>query len=132
VTHGFDSANNHTAYEIFNKTASTVDEWIRQRKHPLRLQKYSTELLPLVTHGFDNANSQWGFRNHQRNCCDGLGMDSTAQTAPPASEIITASAYTGDASIRQRQQPLRPQKSSTKLLPRVTHGFDSANSPCGL
>jgi len=68
VRHGFDSANSHTASEIFNKTASTVDEWIRQRKQPLRLQKYSTELLPLVTHGFDSANSPCGTRNLQRNC----------------------------------------------------------------
>jgi hypothetical protein len=68
-------------------------------------------------------------------------MDSTAQTAPLASEIITESASTGDAWIRQRKEPMRAlqssskteslpnQKSSTKLLPRVTHGFDSANSP---
>jgi len=71
-------------------------------------------------------------------------MDSTAQIAPPASEIITKSASTGDASVRQRKKPmwamksstktesLENQKSSTKLLPRVTHGFDSAKSPCGL
>jgi len=57
-----------TASEIFNKTASTVDEWNRQRKQPLQLQKYSTELLPLVTHGFDIANSPCGTRNLQRNC----------------------------------------------------------------
>jgi hypothetical protein len=59
-------------------------------------------------------------------------MDSTAQTAPPASEVITESASTGDAWIRQLKQPLRLQKSSTKLLPRVTHGFDSAKRQCGL
>jgi hypothetical protein len=29
------------------------------------------------------------------------------------------------------QTALRPQKSSTKLLPLVTHAFDSANSPWG-
>jgi hypothetical protein len=68
-------------------------------------------------------------------------MDSTAQTAPLASEIITESASTGDAWIQQRKEPMRAmqsssktesmpnQKSSTKLLPRVTHEFDSANSP---
>ena len=55
-------------------------------------------------------------------------MDSTAHTAPPALEIIIESASTGDTWIRQRRQPLRPQKSSTKLLPRVTHGFDSARA----
>jgi hypothetical protein len=82
-------------------------------------------------------------------------MDSTAQTAPLASEIITKNASRGDAWIRQRKQPyglrnlqktastvdewirqrkqpLRPQKYSSKLLPLVTPGFDSANSPCGL
>jgi hypothetical protein len=59
-------------------------------------------------------------------------MDSTAQTAPAASEIFRETASTGDASIRQRKQPLQPQKSSTKLLPLVTHAFDSANSPSAL
>jgi hypothetical protein len=38
----------------------------------------------------------------------------------------------GDAWIWQRKQPIVTQKYSTKRLPRVTHGFDSANSPCGL
>jgi len=68
-------------------------------------------------------------------------MDSTAQTAPVASEIINETASTGDAWIRQPKEPmwafksstkiqsLQNQKSSTKLLPRVMHGFDSANSP---
>jgi hypothetical protein len=71
-------------------------------------------------------------------------MYSTAQTTPMASEIINETASTGEAWIRQRKEPMRPmksstkikslpnQKSSTKLLPRVTHGFDSAKSPCGL
>jgi hypothetical protein len=81
-------------------------------------------------------------------------MDSTTQTAHWASEIINETASTGDACIRQtaraaletfnetastsdawiRQRKLliAPQKLSTKLLPRVTHAFDSANSPCGL
>jgi hypothetical protein len=58
-------------------------------------------------------------------------MDSTAQTANGASEIINETVSTGDACIRQRNQPLRLQKASTKLLPLVTHAFDSANSPCG-
>jgi len=107
----------------------------------LRPQKYSSKVLPLVTHGFDSANSPYGLRNLQRNCFRWKRMDSTAQTAPLASEIITESASTGDAWIRQRKEPMRAlqssskteslpnQKSSTKLLPRVTHGFDSANSP---
>jgi len=56
-------------------------------------------------------------------------MDSTAQTAPVASEIINQTASTRDPRIRQRKQPLWLKKTSTKLLPRVTHGFDSANSP---
>jgi hypothetical protein len=71
-------------------------------------------------------------------------MDSTAQTAPGDSEIINETASTGDAWIRQHKQPLQTQKStlktkslptqklSTKLLPWVMRGFDSANSPCGL
>jgi hypothetical protein len=60
------------------------------------------------------------------------------------SQIINETASTGDAWIRQRKEPMRAmqsstkteslpnQKSSTKLLPRVRHGFDSANSPFGL
>jgi len=120
------------ASEIFNETVSTGDAWIRQRKQPLLPQKSSMKLFRLVTHGFDSANSPCGFRNLQRNCFDWLRMDSLAQTAPAASEIITESASTGDAWIRQRKRPLRPQKSSTKLLPLVTHRFDSANSTCGL
>jgi hypothetical protein len=56
-------------------------------------------------------------------------MDSTAQTAHGASEIINKTVSMGDACIRQRKQPVRPQKRSTKLLPLVTHAFDSANSP---
>jgi hypothetical protein len=54
-------------------------------------------------------------------------MDSTAQSAPVASEIINETASTGGAWIRQRKQSLGTQKSSTKLVPRVPHGFDSAN-----
>jgi hypothetical protein len=59
-------------------------------------------------------------------------MDSTAQTAPVASEIFNETASMGDPWIRQRKQPLWLQKSSTKLLPRVTHAFNSAHNPCGL
>jgi hypothetical protein len=47
-------------------------------------------------------------------------MDSTAQTAHGASEIINES------------ESLATRKSSTKLLQRVTHAFESANSPNGL
>jgi hypothetical protein len=68
-------------------------------------------------------------------------MDSTAQRAlvgyeifkehsvAAESEIINETASTGDACIRHSKQPMWPQKSSTKVLPRVTHGFDIANSP---
>jgi len=59
-------------------------------------------------------------------------MDSTAQTAPAASEIFNETASTRDPWIRQRKQLLRPQKSSTKLLPRVTNAFDSAHTHVGL
>jgi hypothetical protein len=52
-------------------------------------------------------------------------MHSTAQTAPAASEIFNETVSTGDAWIRQRKQPLRPQKSSPKVLPRGTHGFEA-------
>jgi hypothetical protein len=108
VTHGFDSAKSHVGYEIINKnrvaveseiineTASTGDAWIRHRKDPCRLRNHQQKL------------SRCRIKNHQRNCFHGLGMDSTAQTAPPASEIITENASTGDACIRQRKQPLRP------------------------
>jgi len=49
--------------ENINKTSSTGDEWIRQRKEHVRPQKSSTKLLPSP-------------------------MDSTAQTAPVAFEIF--------------------------------------------
>jgi hypothetical protein len=48
------------------------------------------------------------------------------------SEIIKETAYTGDACIQQSKQPLRLEKSSTKLLALVTHAFDSANNLFGL
>ena len=106
--------------EIINKTASTGEA------------------------RFDSAKSPCWLRNHKRNCFQGWRMDSTAQTAPVDSEIINENwvtvdleilnetASTDDAWIRQRKRPPWPQKSSTKLLPRVRHGFDNANSPCGL
>jgi hypothetical protein len=56
-------------------------------------------------------------------------MHSTAQTAPAASKIFNEIVSTGDAWIRKRKQPLRPQKLSPKVLSRVTHRFDSATSP---
>jgi hypothetical protein len=59
-------------------------------------------------------------------------MHSAAQTAPAALEIFNETSSTGHAWIRQRKQPLGLKKSSMKLLQRVTHAFDSANSPCGL
>jgi hypothetical protein len=46
------------ALEIFNETASTGDACIRQRKEPLRLQKSSKKLLPLVTHAFDKQTAR--------------------------------------------------------------------------
>jgi hypothetical protein len=60
VMHGFDSANSPRVSESINKTASTGDAWIRQRKQPLRPQKSSPKVLPRVTHGFDSANSSSG------------------------------------------------------------------------
>jgi hypothetical protein len=59
-------------------------------------------------------------------------MDSTAQTALVALEIINETASSRDPWIRQRKQPMWLQKSSTKLLPQVMHAFDSAHNPCGL
>jgi hypothetical protein len=47
-------------------------------------------------------------------------MHSTAQIAHVGLEIIN------------KTESLATQKSSTKLLPRVMQGFDSAKSPCGL
>jgi len=108
------------ASEIFNETASTGDAWIRQRKQPKGPQKSSTKL------------SRWRLENLQRNCFHWLRMHSAAQTAPAALEIFNETASTGHAWIRQRKQPLGPKKSSMKLLQRVTHAFESANSPCGL
>jgi len=95
-------------------------------------------------HGFDSAISIFGLRNHQRDCFHGWPKHWTAQTAHVASEIMNETAFTGDAWIRQRNQPLWPKKTSTKteslstqkpsteMLPWVTHGFHGANSPCGV
>jgi hypothetical protein len=62
-------------------------------------------MLPQVTCGLDSANSS------------------------VASEIINETASTDDTWIRQCNQPLWTHKSSMKLLPRVTRGFNSANCP---
>jgi hypothetical protein len=70
---GFEIINKNSVIaelEIINESSSTGDACIRQRKQPLRPQKYSSKLLPLVTHGFDSANSPSGLRNHHRNCFD--------------------------------------------------------------
>ena len=56
-------------------------------------------------------------------------MDSTAQTDPRDYDIINEIASTGDPWIRQPNQPLGTQISSTKLRPRVTLGFDSPTAP---
>jgi len=93
------------ASEIFNETGSTGDAWIRQRRQPLLPQKSSPKVLPRVTHGFDSANGPCGLRNLQRNCFHWGSMDSTAETAPAASEIINETAYTRDPWIRQRKHP---------------------------
>ena len=56
-------------------------------------------------------------------------MDSTAQTAPRAYDIINETAATGDAWIRPPKQPLGTTISSMKLHPRVTLGFETQTSP---
>jgi hypothetical protein len=110
----------HGASEIINETES------------LATRKSSTKLLQRVTHAFESANSPSGLRNLHRKCFHWGRMNSTAQTARAASEIFNETDSTSDACIRQRKQPLRPQKSSTKLLPLVTIGFDRENSQWGL
>ena len=89
----------------------------------LSIQKSSTKLLPWLTHGFVSAhnlylliNHQWKLshcrlRNHQWNYFHGLCMDSPAHTTLVDLEIINET------------KELRTQKSSTKLLPQLTHGF---------
>ena len=118
----------------------------------LPTHKSSPKLLPRVTHGFDSANSPSGLRNHhkkQSHCCSET-INKTVfkgdvwirqRKNPRGLRIINETASTCDAWIRQRKQPLWTHKSSTKieslptqksspkLLPRTTHGFDSANSP---
>jgi hypothetical protein len=127
-----------------------------QGKQVAAPQKSSTKLVPRVTHGFENANSLcWlrnhqrncflrvtlGFyisnspcglrnhqlklsrcrvRNHQRNCFHGWHMEITVQTASIDSKSST------------KTESMPTQKSSTKLLPHVTNGFDITNSPYGL
>jgi hypothetical protein len=69
----------------------------------LRPQKYSSKLLPLVTHGYDSANSPSGLGNHHRKSFHEEHMDLTAQTAPAASKIFNETVSTGNAWIRQRK-----------------------------
>jgi len=73
--------------------------------------------------------SRCRFRNHLWKCFHGWHMDSTAQTAHRDSEIINETESTCDSWIQQHNQPLGTQKSSTKLLRRVMHGFESASAP---
>jgi len=95
---------------------------------PPRDSEIIKEMVSRVTHGFDSPNSPYGLRNHQgtgvtgdarirqpkqplgtekssTNCCHGSRRDSTAQTSPRDSEIFK------------------------ELVSRVTHGFDSPNTP---
>jgi hypothetical protein len=106
-----------TDSEIINQPASTGDAWIRQRIQALGTLKSSTKRLPRVTNWFDSANTPFGLRNnqwklshyrlnnHQQNSYHGWRMDSTAQTALMALEIINQTASTCDAWIRQHKQP---------------------------
>ena len=116
------------------------DVWIRQRNQPVWTKKSSTKLLRRVTHGFDSTISPCGLRNHQKYASTGdawirqrnqllWSQNINENWVVVASEIINENASTSDLWIRQRKQPLWPKKSSSKLLPRVTHGFDSAISP---
>jgi len=82
-------------------------------------------------HGFDSAKTHVGFEIINKNL------------VAAESEIVNETAFTGDAWIRQRKKPmwamksstktesLATQKSSTKLLPQVTHGFESAKTHVG-
>jgi hypothetical protein len=115
VTHGYDSPNRPYGLRYHIRTAGTGDALIRQPKQP----------QGLIYHQWQPLRTQIS----STNCCHGGRIDSTAQTAPRDSEIINETIPTGDAWIRQPKQPLGTQKSSTKLLPRVTHGFDTANRP---
>ena len=128
VTHGFDSANSPKDSDIINETSAMGGAWIRQRKQPK------------------------GLTHHQRKCCHGYPIVSTAHrdseitnetslrvthgydsaNNPRDSDIINESSATGAALLRQPKQPLVTQKSSTKLVPRVTHGLANRNSPYGL
>jgi len=125
VTHGFDSPNSPQGLDIINETSAMGGAWIRQRKQPK------------------------GLTHHQRKCCHGYPIVSTAHrdseitnetslrvthgfdsaNNPRDSDIINESAATGAALLRQPKQPLVTQKSSTKLVARVTHAFNSANRP---
>jgi hypothetical protein len=123
----------HTAprvSEIINEVLSRV-HMDSTAQTPPRDSDIINELVSRVTHGFDSPNNPLGLKYHQRsgvkgnarirqprqplgteksstNCCHGSRRDSTAHTAPRDSEI------------------------TNELLSRVTHGFDSPNSPEGL
>jgi len=109
-------------------------DWTTQKPH--RDSQIINELLARVTHGFDSAKQHLETHKSSTNCCHRRRTDSRAHTAPRDSQIINellarvmqgfdsaSSPYglrnrqrtdvTGDAGIRQRNQPLRTQKSST-------------------
>jgi hypothetical protein len=143
VTQGFDSAKSTFRLKNYQQKLSSCRLINHQRNcfHGWRIDskpqtapgphKSSTKLLPWVRHGFDSAKSTCGLRNyqrklshcrlrnHQQNCFYRWHMDSTAQTAPMASEIINEIAPMGDLWIWKHKQPLRTQKSSTKYF----HGW---------
>jgi hypothetical protein len=122
VTHGFQSTNSSCGL----------------RNH----QRSANRSCGLINHQWKPSLSY--IRNHKQNWFHGWCMDLTAQTAPMGSrnvkenwdaiesEIVTETVWTADAWSRQHKQLLWAQKSSTKLNPWLTHGFDSANSSCGL
>ena len=112
------------------------------------------ELVSRVTHGFDSLNCSFRLRNHQRSAVTVTqGFDSPKNRYGLGNH--QRNAVTGDAWIKQPKQPLRSQKSTTncgrgsrrdstaqtaprdsdsikELVSRVTHGFDSPNSPLGI
>jgi hypothetical protein len=112
VTDGFASPKSPYGLRNQQRTAVTVDTWIRHPKQPLGTQISATncchgsrmdstaqraprhsditdELLSRVKDGFDSPNSTYGLRNHQR------------------------TAVTCDTWIRQPRQPLGTHKAST-------------------
>jgi len=104
VTHGYDSTNSPYGLIKHQRTAVTVDSSIRQPKQPIGTQKSST------------------------NCNHGRHMDSTTQTTLRDSENINELLSRGliDSTA---QTAHRNSEITNELLSRVTHGFDSPNSP---